>query len=391
MKISSTIAAIAISATTAFAESPSAPREIPSPAEVATKLSELFLTTDPTYYNPQGYKGGRPHGEHEYIHYATVSLWVNAMDCMKTIDSPVLQRLIAAFEPYYAEKRSVMNEYRHVDLSIVGAIPLEIAILTGDERAAKLGLHYADRQWSAPKEDYNWGDRWYDKIPFAERQQWYQKGYTPETRLWIDDMYMITVLQSQAFRLTGDYKYMERAGREMRLYIERLQREDGLFNHSYAAPFAWGRGNGWMAAGMALNLKYLKLDDPNRDAVLAGYRKMMRALLANQRPSGLWGQLVDDGEAWDETSASAMFAYAIQEGVNNGWLVGEATDAKAAVQKAYRALVSKLDKYGNIPDVCCSTGWKNDRNYYLKRGRVNGDPHGQAPLLWLCLALLSAK
>ena len=365
--------------------------QAPPPSEVATRLSELFLSTDPTLYKPQGYKGGKPYGGGELIHYATVSLWVNALECMKKIDSPLLPRLIAAFEPYYAEKRSVMNEYHHVDLSIVGAIPLEIAILTGDERAAKLGLHYADRQWSAPKEGYDWGDRWYDKIPLAEREEWWRQGYTPETRLWIDDMYMITVLQSQAFRLTGDYKYIERAGREMKLYLERLQRADGLFNHAPAAPFAWGRGNGWMAAGMALNLKYLKSDDPNRDAILGGYRRMMKALLANQRPSGLWGQIVDDKDSWDETSASAMFAYALQEGVNNGWLDGDADGAGHAVQNAYRALVARLDEFGNVSDVCCGTGWKNDRMHYMRRPRINGDPHGQAPILWLCSALLSAQ
>ena len=302
----------------------------------------------------------------------------------------VLQRLVAAFEPYYAERNFAMVDSRHVDMSIVGAIPLEIAILTGDERAAKLGLSYADRQWSAPKETDEWGEKWrYEGIPFGVREEWWGKGFTPETRLWIDDMYMITALQSQAFRLTGDYKYIERAGREMRLYLERLQREDGLFNHAPAAPFAWGRGNGWMAAGMTLNLKYLGSDDPNRAAILDGYRKMIRALIANQRPSGLWGQIVDDAGSWDETSASAMFAYAIQEGVNNGWLDGDADALQRVVENAYRALVAKLDEFGNISDVCCGTGWKNDRNHYLRRNRINGDPHGQAPLLWLCLALLS--
>lgn len=384
MNTSKYIAFIAATAACAYAIA----ADLPTPAETSAKLSELFLSTDPTLYKPRGYRGGRPYGDGELIHYSTVSLWVNALECARVSGNTNLeQRLVAAFEPYFGEKKSVMNEYRHVDLSIVGSIPLEIAILTGDERAAKLGLYYADRQWSEPPENCDWGDRWYDKIPLAERREWWQKGYTPETRLWIDDMYMISVLQSQAFRLTGDYKYIERAGREMRLYLERLQRADGLFNHAPAAPYAWGRGNGWMAAGMAINLKYLKDEDPNRQAILDGYRKMMAALIANQRPSGLWGQIVDDPESWDETSASAMFAYAIQEGVNNGWLDSGCTET---VKKAYAALIAKLDQFGNIADVCCGTGWKNDRNHYMRRPRINGDPHGQAPLLWLCLALMSA-
>lgn len=388
MKTTILLASLALSFSHAFADVKQQPPQPLPPADVAAKLSELFLTTSPTLYKPEGYRGGKPYGGNEIIHYATASLWVNAMECMaKSGRQETLERLVAAFDRFYGDKKA-MNEMRHVDLSIVGAVPLEIAILTGDERAAKLGLYYAERQWTEPKEGYDWCDRWYDPIPLAERRAWWEKGFTPETRLWIDDMYMITLLQSQAFRLTGDYKYIERAGREMKLYLERLQRADGLFNHSPHAPFAWGRGNGWMAAGMALNLKFLKPDDPNRPAILDGYRKMMDALAANQRPSGLWGQIVDDHESWDETSASAMFAYAIQEGVNNAWLPKE---RGCAVQRAYAALVAKLDEFGNIADVCAGTGWKNDRNHYMRRPRINGDPHGQAPLLWLCLALLSAE
>lgn len=307
-----------------------------------------------------------------------------------------VSRLVEAFTPYYREKAGVMNDIRHVDLAIVGAVPLEIAVLTGDARARALGLRYADRQWEEPREGLDWGDRWYDKIPLAERRDWWEKGYSPQTRLWIDDMYMITVLQTQAYRATGLYKYVARAAKEMCLYLERLQRPDGLFDHAPGAPFAWGRGNGWMAAAMPMLLKYLKPSDPSRPVLLAGYRKMMAALLRHQRESGLWGQIVDDPESWDETSASAMFAYALQEGLNQRLFAepeasgGRDGNVSAAVARAFAALVAKLDAYGNLADVCAGTGWKNDRHHYMTRPRVNGDPHGQAPLLWLCRALMES-
>ncbi len=379
---------------------------VPPPQETARRLCELFLSTDPTLYKPLGYSGGKAYGGGKLIHYATVSLWVNAMECAaKMHDEALLARLVAAFEPYYGERASVMNDYRHVDLAVVGAVPLEIAVLKGDERAKALGLRYADRQWEEPREGLDWGDRWYDKIPLAERRDWWQKGFSPQTRLWIDDMYMITLLETQAWRATGEHKYIVRAAREMCLYLERLQRPDGLFNHAPGAPFAWGRGNGWMAAGMALNLRYLDGADPARAKILAGFRKMARSLLAWQRPSGLWGQIVDDAESWDETSASAMFAYALQEGLAFGAFKpqagvdgteGEGAEEdfneekiRSAVMAAYAALVTKLDEHGNLADVCAGTGWKNDRRHYMGRPRINGDPHGQAPLLWLCSALMS--
>ena len=361
---------------------------VPPPERTAAKLAELFLSTSPDLYKPQGYRGGKAYGGSELVHYSVVSLWVNVLECAHIAgDTNLVRRLVAAFEPAYGEKKVWMNGYRHVDLSIVGAIPLEIAILTGDKRAKELGLMYADRQWEEPREGLDWGERWYDAIPLAERHANWEKGFTPETRLWIDDMYMVTFLQSQAYRLTGDRKYIERAGKEMCMYLEKLQRPDGLFDHAPGAPFAWGRGNGWMAAAMAMNLRHLPADSKWRAPILKGYRKMMSALLKWQRPNGLWGQLLNDPESYDETSATAMFAYAFAEGAKAGVLNGE---YKAAVEKAYAALVARLDEYGNLPDVCVGTGWKNDRRHYLTRPRCIGDPHGQAPLLWLCGALMRA-
>jgi len=359
------------------------------PSETAAKLSELFLSTSPDLYKPEGYRGGKPYGGGEVVHYSVVSLWVNALECAQMAgDTNLVRRLADAFEPAYGEKKVWMNAYRHVDLSIVGAIPLEIAILTGDKRAKELGLMYADRQWEEPREELDWGERWYDAIPLADRHANWEKGYSPETRMWIDDMYMITFLQSQAYRLTQDSRYIERAGKEMCMYLKRLQRPDGLFDHAPGAPFAWGRGNGWMAAAMALNLRHLPPDSEWRAPILEGYRRMMSALLRWQRTNGLWGQLVNDPESYNETSATAMFAYAFAEGAKSGVLGPE---YRVAAEGAYNALVSRLDEHGNIPDVCVGTGWKNDRNHYLTRPRCVGDPHGQAPLLWLCGALMRCK
>jgi len=356
------------------------------PAATAAKLSELFLSTSPDLYKPEGYRAPKAYGGGKLVHYSVVSLWVNALECARIAgDADLEKRLVAAFEPAYGEKKSWMNDCRHVDLAIVGAIPLEIAALAGDERAKSLGLGYADRQWEEPRDGLDWGDRWYDVIPLEERRANWEKGYSPQTRLWLDDMYMITLLQGLAGRVTGDRKYVDRAAREMCLYIERLPRPDGLFNHAPEAPFAWGRGNGWLAAAMAMNLAQLPEDSEWRGPILSGYRKMMEALAKWQRPNGLWGQLVDDPDSYDETSATAMFAYAFAEGAKAGVLGPEYREAAV---RAYNALVRRLDEHGNLSDVCVGTGWRNDRHHYLTRPRANGDPHGQAPLLWLCRALM---
>ena len=85
-------------------------------------------------------------------------------------------------------------------------------------------------------------------MPAERQQELWEAGYTPQTRLWIDDMYMITMLQLQAYRLTKDKKYLNRALHEMCLYLDELQVKDGpaagLFYHAPDVPFVWGRGAG---------------------------------------------------------------------------------------------------------------------------------------------------
>ena len=41
--------------------------------------------------------------------------------------------------------------------------------------------------------------------------------------------------------------------------------------------------------------------------------------------------------------------------------------------------------------MCEGTGKRNSKPYYFARRRVNGDPHGQAPMLWIATELLAEK
>jgi rhamnogalacturonyl hydrolase YesR len=159
-----------------------------------------------------------------------------------------------------------------------------------------------------------------------------------------------------------------------------------LFYHAPDVPFYWGRGNGWVAAGMSELLRSLPENHPRRARILAGYRKMMSALLQYQGDDGTWRQLIDHPESWTETSCSGMFTFAMITGVKQGWL-DERTFGPAA-RKAWLGLISYLNENADIRDVCEGTNKKNNLQYYLDRGRKTGDLHGQAPVLWSATALL---
>lgn len=324
-----------------------------SPQEVGKKLAEHFVTS--------------PHQYTKTIHYSEVATWYGSLTYAQlTHDDALRNELVKKFEPLMpggaeADRRPLRH---HVDDSIFGVVPLEIAIQTKDQKYLTEGKWWADRQWEDPRPD----------------------GLSGETRFWVDDMYMLVMLQLEAFRATGDRKYLDRDAKEMVAYLDQLQQPNGLFYHAPDVPFFWGRGDGWFAAGMAEILRDLPADHPQRARILEGYHKMMAALLKYQGKDGMWRELIDHDEAWPESSSSAMFAFAMITGVKNGWLDGPTYGP--AARRAWIGVVGYVDQNNDVTQVCEGTGKKNDLEYYLMRHRRTGDFHGQAPVLWSASALL---
>jgi rhamnogalacturonyl hydrolase YesR len=324
-----------------------------SPQEVGKRLAEHLVTS--------------PHQYGATIHYSEVCAWYGAFTYAQlTHDDALRTELIKRFEPLMpggAEAARIPVRH-HVDDNIFGIIPLEIAIQTHDPKYLAEGKSWADRQWNNPTPD----------------------GLSDESRFWIDDMYMLTILQLEAYRATGDQKYLNRDANEMVAYLDKLQQPNGLFYHAPDVPFFWGRGDGWVAAGMAEMLRDLPANHPQRARILQGYRTMMAALLKYQGKDGMWRQLIDHDEAWPETSSSAMFTFAMITGVKNGWL--DAPTYGPAARRAWIAVTGYIDQNADVTSVCEGTGKKDDIEYYLERQRRTGDFHGQAPLLWAASALL---
>ena len=340
-----------------------------SPGVIGLRVAERFLAS------PHGVYGGnniKPH-----IPYFEVCTWYGALTFSKETNNDDLKnKLVERFAPLFDKDSSLLPVPDHVDYTVFGTIPLEIYLQTNELNYFHLGKMYADTQWKAP-----FGPR---IVP--ESYRYHNSGYTWQTRLWIDDMYMITMIQSQAWRATGDKSYINRAAREMVLYLDSLQKPNGLFYHAPASPFFWGRGNGWMAAGMAELLRALPKSNPDRRRILNGFKTMMNSLLKYQAEDGMWRQLIDDKESWKETSCTGMFAFAMITGIKNGWL-----DKKIygnAARKAWLALTGYINENAEVTEICEGTGAGNTRQYYLDRKRITGDFHGQAPVLWCATALL---
>ena len=311
----------------------------------------------------------------KYIHYAEVCTWNGALDyAIQTKDKELIKQLQNRFEPFFTREKVLLPPMNHVDYNMFGSLALKLYQITNDKRYLEIGLAYADSQWEVPVNAK------------TEEKEWAEKGYSWQTRMWIDDMYMITVIQNEAYKVTGDPKYIDRAAKEMVLYLDELQRPSGLFYHAPGVPYYWARGDGWMAVGMADLLRELPKNHKNYVRIMEGYQVMMKSLKNHQRPDGMWNQLIDEPDFWPETSGTAMFTYAFIIGVQQGWL--NASEYGSAARKAWLAMVPFIDERNNVTEVCVGTGKKNDKQYYYDRPRLAGDFHGQAPYLWCAAALL---
>jgi unsaturated rhamnogalacturonyl hydrolase len=297
------------------------------------------------------------------VHYAEVCAAFGAARLAALVgDTTTMNRLSARYRRVIDE--NIPNTANHVDANVYGILPLELFMHTGDSIFLRQGLQLADRQWK---------DSLYN-------------GLSTQSRVWIDDVWMIASLQVQAYRVTGQAKYLDRAAITAAAYLKRLQQDNGLFYHGQQAQFFWGRGNGWVAAGLAELLSVLPEDHADRESIVLGYRQMMQTLLEYQADDGMWRQLVDKEEAWKETSSTAMFAYALQTGINHDFLDREAY--AEPVQKAWDALCGYITPEGQVTQVCVGTGQSSNINYYFERPTSTGDFHGQAPLLWLAYSIL---
>jgi len=191
-----------------------------SPQEVGKRVAENFVAR----------KLEVEEGKRKSVIYPEACGWYGSLTVAKlTNDQDLQRRLVAKFDPLLGEHAAWISPDAHVDMRVIGIIPLEIYLQTKQQKYLDLGKGLADKQWDKTTPD----------------------GITAEARYWIDDMFMIPAVQVQAFRATNDRKYLDRAAKTMAAYLDKLQQPNGLFFHAADSPFYWGRGNGWVAAGMA--------------------------------------------------------------------------------------------------------------------------------------------
>jgi unsaturated rhamnogalacturonyl hydrolase len=204
--------------------------------------------------------------------------------------------------------------------------------------------------------------------------------------LWLDDLYMSVPCLAQAGKLTGDRKYYDDAAKQILQFADRMFVKDkNLFMHAwnqemeYHPAFHWARANGWAIMAMAELLDVLPEDHPSRAKILALFKQHAQGLQANQGHAGLWHQLLDRRESYEETSASAMYVFALARGINRGWIDAAAFGPTVAI--GWNAVAKKVTAKGQVEGVCVGTGVGWDPMFYMYRPVHLLAAHGYGPVL----------
>jgi rhamnogalacturonyl hydrolase YesR len=178
---------------------------------------------------------------------------------------------------------------------------------------------------------------------------------------WCDSLFMAPPVWAQLYAATGDERYLNfmvtnwwRTTDFLYDPNEHLFFRDSTYfgqREANGKKIFWGRGNGWVLAGLVRVLQYLPMNHPDRPRFEQLFKDMAAKILTCQQADGLWRASLLDPESYPlkETSGSGFYTYALAWGVNQGLL--DRAQFEPAVRKAWAALVGCVDAAGQLTHV----------------------------------------
>lgn len=204
--------------------------------------------------------------------------------------------------------------------------------------------------------------------------------------LWLDDLFMSVPALAQAGKLTGNNQYFDDAAKQVIQFSERMfNKEKNVYMHGWVASmtvhpqFHWARANGWAVMTMVELLDVMPASHPARNKIIEQLQLHVKGLAAYQSDKGFWHQLLDRNDSYLETSATAIYCYAIAKAINNQWI-----DAKAYTPMcvlAWNAVATKISANGQVEGTCVGTGMGFDPAFYYYRPINVYAAHGYGPVL----------
>ncbi|MBP7415242.1 MAG: glycoside hydrolase family 88 protein, partial [Pyrinomonadaceae bacterium] len=184
---------------------------------------------------------------------------------------------------------------------------------------------------------------------------WHKKIYPYQ--MWLDGLYMGEPFYAEYSSIFGEDNWNDIANQFV--WMERHARDPktGLLYHGWdeskqqkwanketgMSPHVWGRAMGWYAMALVDTLEHFPAGHPRRAELIAILNREAAAITKYQdAKSGIWWDIIDLGgreKNYLESSASAMFVYALMRGVREGYLpekyLKTATRGWAGIKKEF--------------------------------------------------------
>ena len=197
-----------------------------------------------------------------------------------------------------------------------------------------------------------------NSLDFEKEKDIDAEGGCQKRWCWCDALFMAPPAWAALSRLSGDPRYLEYAVREYRAVQEGLfDTGESLFDRDsrvfarrtpHGNKVFWGRGNGWVFAGLPLLLEQLPENHASRAHFLATYRAMANKFKTIQTEAGLWAPSLLDfrHDPQPETSGSGFIVFGLAWGLNRGLL--DEADFGPVVDRGWRSLVAAVGANGRL-------------------------------------------
>lgn len=216
-----------------------------------------------------------------------------------------------------------------------------------------------------------------------------------ENTIWADDLFMAVSFLCRMGKMTGDVKYFDDAANQVLNYTKYLWHPGKqIYYHCYHTDTKelgvahWSRANGWMLMAQADLLTMLPKDHPKRAALIENFKQQVSGVCRYQGKNGLWHQLLDKPDSYEETTGTAMFVFGIARGVREGWIH---PDFIYVAEQGLKGLMTKLSDAGDVTDICVGTGIMPSLAYYYNRPVQKNAPMGEGPVIRALVEMSKTK
>jgi unsaturated rhamnogalacturonyl hydrolase len=226
---------------------------------------------------------------------------------------------------------------------------------------------------------------WVSKRQFRLSDGTFARNQPMPNSVWLDDLYMSVPCLAQMGLLTGDRRYYDDAAKQiLQFYSRMFVPENRLWMHGWIQEmsphpaFHWARANGWALMATVELLTVLPKDHPQRTQLLNILKAHAIGVRRLQAPSGLWHQLLNRPDSYEETSSSAMYVFALARAINSGWLSRETY--APFVLRGWNGVSTQVNAIGQVEGTCIGTGLGWDDTFYFSRPTSVNAAHGYGPI-----------